>query len=78
MVVAIGQGPNPLLPAYTPDLKTTPKGHLLVDEDGATPIPGVFAGGDIVPGEATVIDAMGQGKRAARAIDKYLRKGEIR
>ena len=74
VVVAIGQGPNPLLPAYTPDLKTTPKGHLLVDEDGATPIPGVFAGGDIVPGEATVIDAMGQGKRAARAIDRYLKQ----
>ena len=74
IIVAIGQGPNPLLPAYTPDLKTTPKGHLLVDEDGATSMPGVFAGGDIVPGEATVIDAMGQGKIAARAIDAYLKR----
>ncbi len=73
VVVAIGQGPNPLLPAYTPHLKTTSRGHILVGENGATPIPGVFAGGDIVPGEATVIDAMGHGKRAARAIDRYLR-----
>ena len=75
VVVAVGQGPNPLLPFYTPNLKTTPKGHLLVDEEGATSIPGVFAGGDIIPGEATVIDAMGHGKRAARAIDRYLRQG---
>ncbi|MBA7691078.1 Glutamate synthase [NADPH] small chain [subsurface metagenome] len=75
VVVAIGQGPNPLLPSYTPSLKTTPKGHILVDKDGATPIPGVFAGGDIIPGEPTVIDAMGHGKRAARAIDRYLRQG---
>ncbi len=75
VIVAIGQGPNPLLPSYTPGLKTIPKGHILVDEDGATSIPGVFAGGDIIPGEATVIDAMGHGKRAARAIDRYLRQG---
>jgi glutamate synthase (NADPH/NADH) small chain len=75
VIVAVGQGPNPLLPSYTPSLKTTPKGHILVGENGATPIPGVFAGGDIIPGEATVIDAMGHGKRAARAIDKYLRQG---
>jgi len=78
VVVAIGQGPNPLLPAYTPHLKTTSRGHIVVDEDGVASIPGVFAGGDIVPGEATVIDAMGHGKRAARAIDRYLKKGEIR
>ncbi len=74
VVVAIGQGPNPLLPSYTPSLKTTPKGHILVDKDGATSIPGVFAGGDIIPGEPTVIDAMGHGKRAAQAINKYLRR----
>lgn len=74
VVVAVGQGPNPLLPSYTPDLKTAPKGHILVDKDGATSIPGVFAGGDIIPGEATVIDAMGHGKRAARAIDAYLKR----
>ncbi|MBU4560826.1 NADPH-dependent glutamate synthase, partial [bacterium] len=74
VIVAIGQGPNPLLPSYTPSLKTAPKGHILVDKDGATSIPGVFAGGDIIPGEATVIDAMGHGKRAARAIDAYLKR----
>jgi glutamate synthase (NADPH/NADH) small chain len=74
VVVAIGQGPNPLLPSYTPSLKTTPKGHILVDKEGATSIPGVFAGGDIIPGEPTVIDAMGHGKRAARAINRYLKR----
>ncbi len=74
VVVAIGQGPNPLLPSYTRGLETAPKGHILVDEDGATSILGVFAGGDIIPGEPTVIDAMGQGKRAARAIDRYLQR----
>ncbi len=74
VIVAVGQGPNPLLPSYTPNLKITPRGHILVDEDGVTAILGVFAGGDIVPGEATVIDAMGQGKRAARAIDRYLKQ----
>ena len=47
-------------------------GYLVVDEDGMTSVPGIFAGGDIVRGAATVILAMGDGKRAVRAIEKYL------
>ena len=51
-------------------------GYIVVDEaTGATNIPGVFAGGDIVTGAATVILAMGAGRRSARAIDEYLKKG---
>jgi len=75
VVVAIGQGANPLLAQHTPDLKVDKRDHILVkDEDGQTSIPEVFAGGDIVTGAATVIAAMGAGKRAARAIDEYLRE----
>ncbi|MGB4070146.1 MAG: NADPH-dependent glutamate synthase [bacterium] len=74
-VLALGQGPNPLVPATTPGLEVSKKGTIVVDEEtGATSIPGVFAGGDIVTGAATVIEAMGAGKRAARAIDDYLKK----
>ena len=54
--------------------KLNPKGNIIVDENGMTSIPGVFAGGDIVRGAATVILAMGDGKRAAAAIDNYLKK----
>jgi len=73
-VVAIGQGANPLLARQTPDLEVSKRGHIVTrDESGQTSIPGVFAGGDIVTGAATVIAAMGAGKRAARAIDEYLR-----
>ncbi|HIE53011.1 MAG TPA: dihydropyrimidine dehydrogenase, partial [Armatimonadetes bacterium] len=74
VVVAIGSGPHPLVPATTPDLKTTRHGTIVADEEtGQTSRPGVFAGGDIVTGAATVIEAMGAGKRAAKAIDEYLR-----
>lgn len=74
IVIAIGQGPNPLLKHTTPDLVTNKKGLITVDETEATSIPGVFAGGDIVTGAATVISAMGAGKKAAVAIDEYLSK----
>lgn len=74
VVVAIGARANPLLTATCPDLKLNPQGNILVDESGMTSLPGVFAGGDIVRGAATVILAMGDGKRAARAIDQYLQK----
>lgn len=75
VVLALGQGPNPLVPATTPGLEVSKKGTIVVDEEtGATSIPGVFAGGDIVTGAATVIEAMGAGKGAARAIDDYLKK----
>ena len=74
VVCAIGQGPNPLLPKTLPDLKLNKDGNIVVDKSHMTSIEGVFAGGDIVTGAATVISAMGAGKKAAFAIDKYLRK----
>lgn len=73
IIVAIGQGPNPLLTLTTPDLKLNKWGNIIADEKtGQTSKPGVFAGGDIVTGAATVILAMGAGKNAARAIHEYL------
>lgn len=74
IVCAIGQGPNPLLPRTLPNLKLNDKGNIAVDKNHMTSIEGVFAGGDIVTGAATVISAMGAGKKAAAAIDKYLRR----
>ena len=73
VVVAIGQGPNPILLQGTEGLVLNKRGYIEVDpETLMTSIPGVFAGGDIVTGAATVIAAMGAGKKAARAIDEYL------
>jgi glutamate synthase (NADPH/NADH) small chain len=72
VVVAIGTRANPLLTSTCPELKLNAQGNILVDENGMTSIPGVFAGGDIVRGAATVILAMGDGKRAAHAINRYL------
>ena len=72
VVMAIGQGPNPLIKQTTPELEVNKRGNIVANEVGATSIPGVFAGGDIVTGAATVISAMGAGKRAAAAIDEYL------
>ena len=72
VVVAIGTKANPLLTATCPDLKLNKWGNIVADENGATSIPGVFAGGDIVRGAATVILAMGDGKKSAQAIDSYL------
>lgn len=72
VIVAIGQSPNPLLAKATPELKTNPNGTIPVDENYMTSIPGVFAGGDIITGADTVIAAMGAGKKAAVAIDKYI------
>jgi len=74
VVVAIGTRANPLLTATCPDLKLNQHGNIIVDENGMTNLPGVFAGGDIVRGAATVILAMGDGKRAAKAMDEYLAK----
>jgi glutamate synthase (NADPH/NADH) small chain len=73
VVVAIGTRANPLLTSTCPDLKLNRWGNILVDENGMTSVPGVFAGGDIVRGAATVILAMGDGKRAAKAMDNYLK-----
>jgi glutamate synthase (NADPH) small chain len=72
-MVAIGQSPNPLISQSFKNLETEKWGNLKVDENGQTSIPGIFAGGDIATGAATVILAMGAGKRAARAIDKYVK-----
>jgi glutamate synthase (NADPH) small chain len=74
VVVAIGTKSNPLLTATCPDLKLNKWGNIVADEHGQTSIPGVFAGGDIVRGAATVILAMGDGKKSAQAIDAYLKK----
>lgn len=74
VVMAIGQGPNPLVPTTTPGMELNKKGTIKADEEsGATTKEGVFAGGDIVTGAATVILAMGAGKKAAKAIDEYLK-----
>lgn len=74
VIIAIGQSPNPLIKSTTPGLQTKEWGGIVADEEtGATSIPGVFAGGDAVTGAATVILAMGAGKKAAVAIDQYLK-----
>jgi glutamate synthase (NADPH/NADH) small chain len=73
VVVAIGSRANPLLTSTCPELKLNKWGNIIVDDSGMTSLPGVFAGGDIVRGAATVILAMGDGKRAAKSIDDYLR-----
>jgi glutamate synthase (NADPH/NADH) small chain len=72
VVNAIGTRANPLLTSTVPELKLNRWGYIETDESGATNLPGVFAGGDIVRGGATVILAMGDGKSAAAAIDAYL------
>jgi len=75
VVVAIGQGPNPLVPRTTKGLKLTRKGNIVADDaTGATSNPGVYAGGDVVTGAATVILAMGAGRTAARSIHAFLMK----
>jgi glutamate synthase (NADPH) small chain len=73
VVVAIGTRANPLLTGSAPELNVNEWGYLITDEHGMTSMPGVFAGGDIVRGAATVILAMGDGKRSAAAIDSWLR-----
>lgn len=73
VVIAIGQTPNPLIRNTTPDLETNRRGCIIVKEEtGETSKKGVYAGGDVVTGAATVILAMGAGKTAAAAIDEYL------
>ncbi len=72
VVVAVGRTPNPIIQSTTEGLAVTKWGTIVADENGKTSIEGVYAGGDIVTGEATVISAMGAGKKAARAIHEYL------
>jgi glutamate synthase (NADPH/NADH) small chain len=75
VVIAVGTVPNPLIASNTPELKTTKWGTLVVDERCRTTMEGVWAGGDITTGGATVISAMGAGKAAAKNMDEWLRKG---
>lgn len=72
VIVAIGRTPNPIIQSTTEGLQVTKWGTIVADENGKTNIEGVYAGGDIVTGEATVISAMGAGKTAAKAIHEYL------
>ncbi len=72
VVVAVGRTPNPIIQSTTDGLAVTKWGTIVADDKGKTTIEGVYAGGDIVTGEATVISAMGAGKRAARSIHEYL------
>jgi glutamate synthase (NADPH/NADH) small chain len=77
VIVAIGQGPNPILAQNAEGLQLRKSGNIEADpETGKTNIPGVFAGGDIVTGAATVILAMGAGRKAVASIDEYLRTGK--
>ncbi len=79
VVVALGTTPNPLIKDSFPALETTPKGTIVADENGRTPTEGLYAGGDAMTGAATVILAMGAGKRSAGAIlDELRRKGKIK
>jgi len=74
VIIAIGTSPNPLIRSTTPDLDTNKWGCIVADEEtGRTSKEGVFAGGDAVTGAATVILAMGAGKKAAKAIDEYIK-----
>jgi glutamate synthase (NADPH/NADH) small chain len=73
VIIAVGTTANPLIPQSTKDLSLTKRGYIVADEDtGHTNKKGVFAGGDIVTGSATVISAMGAGRKAAKAIQQYL------
>ncbi|AEY64928.1 NADPH-dependent glutamate synthase [Clostridium sp. BNL1100] len=77
VIIAIGQSPNPLISSTTPGLDIQSWGGIIVEEEtGATSKSGVYAGGDAVTGAATVILAMGAGKKAAEAIDRYIRQNQ--
>ena len=76
VVIAIGQGPNPVLMQTSSDIMLNKRGNIAADESGKTSKKGVFAGGDIVTGTATVILAMGAGRTAAIAMDDYIKTGK--
>ena len=73
VIMALGTSPNPLIAATTDGLETNRRGCIVADDEGRTSREGVFAGGDIVTGAATVILALGAGRRAAKAIDEYVK-----
>lgn len=75
VIVAIGNASNPLIPATTPEIEVDRQGRIRVDAQNETSMPGVYAGGDIVLGAATVILAMGEGRRAAAAVNARLAAG---
>ncbi|MFC1738684.1 NADPH-dependent glutamate synthase [Planctomycetota bacterium] len=77
IIIAIGNGANPLIQQTTPGLEFNKWGNIVVDENCKTSLEGVYAGGDIVLGAATVILAMGQGRTAAAAINEYLAKEDL-
>ena len=74
--MALGTSPNPLIAATTEGLETNRRGCITATDEGQTTREGVFAGGDAVTGAATVILAMGAGRKAAKAIDQYLSEKE--
>ena len=74
VVMALGTSPNPLIASTTEKLETNRRGCIVADDYGVTSRKGVFAGGDAVTGAATVILAMGAGRKAAAAIDKYIKE----
>ncbi len=75
VIIAAGTRANPLTAKAAPEMELNRRGYVVTDEDGATNVAGVWAGGDIVTGAATVILAMGAGKKAARSMDAWLRSG---
>ncbi|MCL7416204.1 MAG: NADPH-dependent glutamate synthase [ANME-2 cluster archaeon] len=77
VIIAIGTSPNPLIPMTTTGLETSKWGTIIADEDGLSSKQAVYGGGDVVTGSATVISAMGAGKTAAAAIDRYLNSKEL-
>jgi len=77
LIEAIGTVPNRLFLQRAEGLKVNKWGGILVDEDLATPLEGVFAGGDAISGGATVIQALGEGRKAATSIEKYLSKTRL-
>ena len=74
LIVALGNDSSPLMMKTTPGLDVNRKGNIKADENCATSLPKVWAGGDIVQGAATVILAMGDGRRAAASINQYLKQ----
>jgi glutamate synthase (NADPH/NADH) small chain len=76
-IIAIGNGANPIIQSSTPDLSFSTRGTIVVNEETQQAnLEGIYAGGDIVTGGATVIRAMGAGRKAAKAIDTFLRQDE--
>lgn len=74
VIMALGTSPNPLVTATTPGLESDSRGRIVADADGRTSHPGIFAGGDAVTGAATVILAMGAGRKSAAAIHQYIQQ----